>query len=212
MKQISISLLLMLLFACNKQPGTSVDKVTTSQDLSTVDSIIQVFNEYIFKGKADTIISDILGTQTAFSKKIDTIRPDVSSLDKRMRTIPQYIALHSKELLHYRYILPEPHSGLSLDVYVATIKSQTLSDTVFSYLRYLSLDEVGDTITFLQVPGLTYENDYVLKLENAIIWLNSNCLYSFENHMKFARGIRQSLGNKNIQDSILCKCGAVKCN
>ncbi len=92
------------------------------------------------------------------------------------------------------------------------IKHFVYSDTEncisdFIALRKEANGDAGDD----GVPGLTYSNDYVLRSDKQIFWLNTGCAYAYSNHLMIKQNLLQSLNNVPISDSISCKCGQPNC-
>ena len=101
-----------------------------------------------------------------------------------------------------------PDKALKIQVVRAKFNSLEETDKAFSCLKYLAND---DKVSDGGTPGLTNMNDYVIKQDMAILWLNTGCVYSYENHKKLEGFLLRSLENKTVRESIYCKCGAVNC-
>lgn len=54
-------------------------------------------------------------------------------------------------------------------------------------------------------PGLTYTNDFVFRKAHLIYWVNTACMYSFENHMKLVNTLKNIFEVQN--PGLLCECG-----
>ena len=81
---------------------------------------------------------------------------------------------------------------------------------VFSKMEEYSNTQ-GAVDNFKYIPGLTYQNDLVLKGRKSIVWLNTGCPISLSNHYKYVRGFKESIMNFEALDNIKCECGDVIC-
>ncbi len=212
MKTLNTYLILIVLIACNSKPAgiehTEQPKPETSSKKLDIGSNINIEN---FKFQADSIITEILGIQTSFEIEHNEYSKGDLSIAKGVWTIAEYISLNCDTIDHYRLRLYTPNTSLSLNIFEARFEAEMMTDTVFSYLKYLANEDDIDAQPEQYSPGLTYENDYVYKQSNRLIWLNTKCLYSFSNHLKYANALRSSLMDSDILDSIVCRCGAVNC-
>jgi hypothetical protein len=209
---IYIAVILLLISCRSKNSSVLISEIDTLNSSEILEGEFQLCIDIVkFKKQADSIISIILGHNTVFSQMTDTIKPDNASNDEEPTSIPQYIALHSIELFHHRFILGSPNKGLSINLYEGYFRESKTTDTVFEYLKYLANNDDVNAQPEFNAPGLTYENDYLIKQKKSLIWLNSKCLYSFQNNMKYANAIEKSLMDNSILDRIVCRCGHVNC-
>jgi len=95
------------------------------------------------------------------------------------------------------------NNGLKHQVIHLSFKNEKESDSIFYLFERIALEKSG-------TPGLTYSSDYLFKITNEIYWLNSNCAYSYKNHMKFV-DVLIKLKHVSNTESIECICGKVKC-
>lgn len=56
-------------------------------------------------------------------------------------------------------------------------------------------------------PCLTKTNDFVIRSDKTIFWLNGACYYPYNNFIKICRLFESSLIGFNKIDSVKCKCG-----
>ncbi len=209
---IYIAIILLIIGCRGKNSSVSINEIDTLNSSERLEGEFQsCINLSKFKNQADSIVSIILGQNTVFSLMTDTIKADTVSHDKGPRSIPQYIALNSTELIHHRFILGSPNKALSINLYEGYFRESKTTDTVFEYLKYLANNDEVNAQPEIYVPGLTYENDYLIKQRKSLIWLNSKCQYSFQNHMKYANAVEKSLIDNSILDRIICRCGDVNC-
>ena len=54
-------------------------------------------------------------------------------------------------------------------------------------------------------PGLTYTNDYLCIKGNTMYWINTACMYSFDNHKKLIAAFRKIFEINSRE--LLCQCG-----
>ncbi|MBD3584077.1 hypothetical protein [Flavobacterium selenitireducens] len=90
---------------------------------------------------------------------------------------------------------------------IAKYQNIESSKKAFQNLRNLS----GNVQTSKdKVPGLTYSNDYVVRDGKRIIWLNSGCLYSEQDHLQLSEILKRHIPFQ-VSETINCKCGEVEC-
>ena len=205
------------MISCNINQRESDDKKISSIQTDTIIETdantrrIEILDIKKFQLFADTILSDIKGKPSSFKIITDTVFFNEMSDFEKNKTIQGFITKKSEVTFKHQFKLSAPNEVLSLTLYEAEFNSKETLDSVFTYLKYLANeDEVGaQEITY--APGLSYENDYVTRSERHLLWLNSKCPYSFKNHLRYAKALRESLNNEKMIDSIICSCGAVDC-
>ncbi len=105
--------------------------------------------------------------------------------------------------IKYNFKLSRKESELKHCLVVIKYTNYQQADSIFNLIRGISLEKSG-------FPGLTYSNDFIIKDNNVVFWLNSSCGYSYNNHIKFASSLEKMMKTKPVI-SIRCKCGEVQC-
>lgn len=116
----------------------------------------------------------------------------------------------STKAYHKRRFNFDPGKGnriLRLWIEITTYNNKNDLDKDFKKLQKDGSSESEEDM----IPGLTYTNDYVMKTNKHIVWLNTGCVYAFFNHQKVQQNLLKSLNTGPIADSIICQCGG-RCN
>jgi len=181
------------------------DSINTSLVYTTHNpEKVECINIQEFLKNANVLITSILGRNTTFKLVSDTLKHSNSNDDLDIKDIENYILDKSNFTLRHFLVIDPPNNQYSLYILEAQFTSKESLDSVFINLKYLANEDRS-------TPGLTYSNDHICRYQNYLIWIHSRCIYSFQNHMRFAHLIRESYNNHEILDSIKCKCGAVNC-
>jgi hypothetical protein len=214
---LTVVLLWLAILSCNQIPG---DQNQANPEDRTVSNILKYTSTGIekagtvpelglnvskFLALADSLLTSIQGKSINLSYKIDTITAD--KISKRSFFQP---LLSSDNTIIKRYLF-DPGTGnseLSFWIVDATYTDTILTNKVFAQFGKQS-GKVNGADDFF--PGLTYQNDYVIKTGKKIYWLNSGCSFAFFNHQKIKQLLLQSLKIENAKDSIICKCGQPVC-
>ncbi len=182
-------------------PGTAIKEISTSLNSTKATSGFDV-NKFL--ALADSFLTIIEGKEIHFVFVIDTIKTDELSRKSF------YNALHPSDKTLIRRYSFDPGDGHRL--LRLWFIDASYSDTADLHKAFTELKaQSGEVAVNDYYPGLTYTNDYVIRTNKNIYWLNSGCPYAFFNHQKLNEFVRQSLQLKSIADSIHCKCGQPKC-
>lgn len=199
-------------YSCeNKSDNNKDENITenvTAQDTSKVlNEEIPDFDVLKFKKSADSLLSILQHKQSAFNLTTDTLELKELSETESKRMPTGYLVQNSIHSIRYRFDLASPNKDMKFDIVQSQFSSANAVDSAMNHFKYLANeDKVSEGL-----PGLTYTNDYVIRQQLTIYWLNTPCRYSFENHKKYGTLLVQSLKDKTIMDSLWCKCGAVNC-
>lgn len=179
---------------------------TTSLNENKVTTPKPDFDVTKFISLTDSLLSSIQGKSVSITYKIDTITADKT--DKRSFFQALYPA-DNTVIKRYSF---EPGKG-NRELRIWFIDA-TYQDTVSANKAFAELHRQSGKIDIKNdfSPGLTYTNDYVIKADKKIFWLNSGCSFAFFNHQKIKQYLIKSLQIDNIQDSIWCKCGQPECS
>ena len=205
------------MISCNINPRECDDKKISSIQTDTIIETdantrrIEILDIKKFQLFADTILSDIKGKPSSFKVITDTVFFNEMPDFEKNKTIQGFITRKSEATFKHQFKLSSPNEVLSLTLYEAEFNSKETLDSVFTYLKYLANEDAVGAQEIPYAPGLSYENDYVTRSERHLLWLNSKCPYSFKNHLRYAKALRESLNNVTMIDSIVCSCGAVDC-
>jgi len=203
-----VFIFLTILIACNrpikkesKQEFEEVEK-TEYTDLETDSNVSNRFDINVYKQKADSLISEILGGGVNTKMTTDTLKNE-EVIFVELKNTPLSRLVNENEIIKYTFSLTGKHSRLKHHLIRIICKDEIVADTVFSVFEKIALEKSG-------VPGLTYTSDYVVNISNEIYWINSNCSYSYQNHLRFVeifKGIKQISKIKAIE----CECGKIMC-
>lgn len=206
--------LIILILACS----VNTHEVNKSSNLSERDSIISEYKSKIidysasnsfsldigkYKLSFDSIISEILNLDITSDLRIDTIRNGELLILQPRPTIIKGVSEKENIGINYEFNIKGKYSGLKHSISILNFSSKNISSSTFETLKEVSVEKSG-------VPGLTYSNDFLYQHENFIFWINSNCPYSFENHLRFASLFQEVIEIKS-KEEINCKCGKVYC-
>ena len=110
-------------------------------------------------------------------------------------------------IIKYRYIV---NADTKLNKYnhnliVFSFDEVEEADSIYTLAQELAIMKSG-------VPGLTYRNDYLMKQEEVIYWINSGCDIPYKNHEMFIHLLLSQVDlSLESQNAIYCKCGKVRC-
>ena len=185
----------------NKQEFEEVEKIE-SNNLGTDSFVSKRFEIDEYKQKVDSLISKIIGEDVKTKMTVDTLKKgEVIFVELKTNSLSNLV--NENEIVKYTFLLTGEHSRLKHHLTRIFCKDEIVADSVFSVFEKIALEKSG-------VPGLTYTSDYLVKIFNEIYWLNSNCSYSYHNHLNFVeifKGIKQISDLKAIE----CECGKVRC-
>lgn len=195
---VYISLLFLLIASCGQ-----VDTKTTNvpqKDTSTVQTISPPVD-----GSQDTVKSfektvfDIHG----FINLTDSLLTSIDGENIRLNfTVDSNsTTLYTKK--KFDFDPGKGHKILRLWVEFYSYNDKSELEKHFKKLQKDGSDQDENNI----VPGLTYTNDYVIKSDKYIVWLNTGCSYAYFNHQKVKQILFSSLNIGQITDSIICVCG-----
>jgi hypothetical protein len=222
MKHPTLLLLTVLIYSCstnfnkNRNENLSIkdaSRCNSNQNLKIQTKNSIGINLIDFKKRSDSLITLILNKPTSFEILTDTIRAsNLESNQKSYLSSLEYLLVRKSNLfIRHFFKLEKPNNLLSFNLFEVFYNSYDSLNSSFSILKKSSSGIIKDDDSILNVPGLTYQNDYLLKSDRYLIWLNSGCVYGFKNHLKFAIALKESLKNIVAQDSIVCECGKIKC-
>jgi hypothetical protein len=219
--RLKITLLLKIaiafLISCNSkfdQPGLgSIDTIA----LATVangaieinDSVVanpEEFNVTKFIRSTDSLLSQIQRKDITVTCEVDTLVKD--SLWKDLFLVRSFDSSDSIVFTRYSFDPGKGNRELRLWIVVASFADTTSRDKIFAELQRQS-GPVNDVYDF--VPGLTYNNDFIVAADNRIYWLNTGCSYAYTNHLQIGRLMLSSMEIEKPGDSIQCQCGQPKC-
>ncbi|MDI9310137.1 MAG: hypothetical protein QM535_07975 [Limnohabitans sp.] len=155
---------------------------------------------------SNSLLTQIQGKPIKLTYKIDAIKAKNTS--KISFYHPLFIS-SSNSIKRYSFNPGKDNNALQIWLLEAKYKDSISTNKVFKELHFQS-GRIQSKID--HYPGLTYTNDYVIRSNNKIYWLNSGCAISFSNHQKLKKIMLQSLQIDKIQDSIWCKCGQPECS
>lgn len=217
-RNIPIILIGLIMSGCN-QPSVKQSKVksdssavilsndTTSSIPVTELSQKQYFDVETFVTLTNDLLTKIKGRPVHLTYTVDTLNNDGENGRRLFNSLFQLPG--NSVIKKYLFDPGKGAKALGIILISATYADSAAANAVFGLLKEDAYDsELGDHFT----PGLTYANDFVLKSDNQIYWLNSGCPYAFFNHQKLKGYMMQSLHIGSVQDSIWCKCGQVKCS
>lgn len=191
-------------------PVNTIPENITKDTFSINKKIVAVqqsdFDLTKFIALTDSHLTSIQGKSISLTYKIDSI----TATETDMRSYFKVLNPSDNNIIKRYFFDPGKNDReLSFWFVEATYKDTISTNQAFDELRKQS-GRVNGTDDFL--PGLTYQNDYVIIVGKKIYWLNSSCSFAFYNHQKLKQNLIESLKVNNIQDSIWCKCGQAKCS
>ena len=207
MRYIVFTLIITLIACSNftenvKKQANEEVKIIESDNLDTSLCISRSFDIPNYKLKIDSLISRIIGENIQTKIACDTLnREDVVFIV--LKNNPLENLSRENEVIKCTFSLTGIHSGLKHHLIILSSGDEIKADSVFSIFERVALEKSG-------VPGLTYTSDYVVRISDKIYWLNSNCPYSYNNHMKFVEIFKKMKNIKEIK-AIECECGKIRC-
>lgn len=215
---IYLTLGCILLFSCanNRKPENSLididsNGISIKRDIQhTQISLQENFDLEVFKDYADSIISILRVKDCNYGLTVDTINfSNLKSLHLDT-TFSRYL-IDSADLAISSLLSDTSHNNyLNVKVVILHFDDSINCKRIFSKMQEYSTTR-GQVDNFKYLPGLTYQNDLVVKGKLSIFWLNTGCPISLSNHLKYVHGFKRSFMNFTIQDSIKCECGDVIC-
>lgn len=206
-----------ILSGCNQPTVLNLPRIGDSSDakISNQDSISAIpnsnwskpaFNVQKFVLLTDSFLTQVENRIIKLTFKTDTLKNDTVRPQSFFNSL-----FTSNRILATKYSFVPPIGSKALRFWFieALYEDNLATNEAFEKL----ISQSGKVeIENDNLPGLTYTNDYVIKAENKILWLNTGCTYSFANHKKMKEIMMHSLPPIYIQDSIWCRCGQVKCS
>jgi len=123
-----------------------------------------------FVSLTDSLLSKIQGESITLSYIIDTITV-------KKRGIFSALSPSGKTLIRrYSFAPKQGDSRLHFWFVTANYADTIETNEAFEKL-HRQADDMDDKTA--SVPGLTYTNDYVIRSENKIYWLNTGCAFAF---------------------------------
>ena len=156
----------------------------------------------LYKRFVDSIITNITGYKIPSKLNIDSLSSSDVIFVELKKTPLKNLTKKSVEAIKYKFSVP---NKIYLAHTLVTISFSTTnqSDSIFNMIKKVAIEKSW-------VPGLTYKNDYITKVDKKIYWLNSSCGFSYKNHMKFVSSFNEMMNIKN-NEAIKCICGKVIC-
>jgi len=173
----------------NQQPShNKVIEVNTEKiselTISKIDTLklINNFNQFV---------PTITKPSHAFICKIDTLK--LNSLNQIDLST---LFINNASIISYTFDCGDFFKNIRV---IEGIYSDSIdSKKVFSELYNKNINESG---------CLNKTNNYLLRTEKRIFWINGSCHYPYSNFLKIESLIIESLIDVSIKDSIKCKCG-----
>lgn len=152
-----------------------------------------------YKKTADSILNEYTGVSTFKYEVLKSGEPILKGLQVNLRDFTK----NAERVLRFSFLPQNGDNGLNHTVVEILYKSEKEAQAAFERISKEALEKSG-------TPGLTYTNDFVCRKGYAVYWINTGCVYSFENHEKLIHAFIKI--NKPLADGALqCKCGAVTC-
>jgi len=188
------------------QPLTETYKLINLGDDKAKGRINSNFKISNFMHLTDSLLSKIRGKPIFLSYKTDTL-----TLSMYKNSSSFFKALFPSDKVLVKRFSFDPGKGyreLRFWLVFATYRDTIMANKAFNNLHQQtgSVDGVNDLL-----PGLTYTNDYVIKADKRIFWLNTGCIFGYSNHILIKEFLLKSLNTGIITDSIYCKCGQPVC-
>ncbi len=213
---ILVILVTLISSACNHGSDIQIDENSdTTLDVLIEDSTKRVkitavlhpiFNVQKFVLLTDSFLSELEGKPIKLNFQTDTLLKDTSVFQSFYSAL---FTSNKAQITRYTFDPPKRSKALRFWYIEAVYGDKLATNEAFEKLiRQSGKVEIEKD----NLPGLTYTNDFVIKAENKILWLNTGCAYSFANHKKMKEIMMHSLPTINIQDSIWCRCGQVECS
>lgn len=203
------------IFSCSNKEGEEVvskkDYVNVSHaELADIKEDKVMLDDFTFdfslyeKGFG-LIVSEIVKKKDIeISMLTDTLRPNQLLFVELKNNALSNITDVARNVVKYTFKLEKEFSGLKHHLVVIQLETTIESDTLYNVIEKIALEKSG-------VPGLAYANDFVLKSNKTIYWLNSNCAYSFESHNRFIELLKSLLPIDKLDEQLDCECGKVVC-
>lgn len=182
----------------------------TENLLIKIDDIIDnnKFDIIEYKIKVDSLFSKIFSEKINSNLIIDTINK-MDLIFNFFKSSPlENITKHTNWCIRYDFNIINDDVRRKKQLIIFDFKTQIESDSCFVIFEKFATDTNYFEIF---VPGLTYTNDYLVLIKNKIYWINSSCMYSYENHLKFVEELKKILNITN-EKTINCECGNWICN
>ena len=145
------------------------------------------------------------------SNETDTIAIKTSNEDLAELKNGLFKSLYSVYLdtviMHHYFV---PNTKKVLRIYLL---EAFYSDSTMSKMRIESLKKESQSTSPVEdgdyelLTGLTMTNDYLIRQENKIYWLNVACQYSKNEYYEFIECFKANLNYFSESDSIICFCG-----
>lgn len=213
--QILFITIIVFFFSCHNQDQSKqtvdLDSDTVVENRKEVKPDIKK-HDYLnisrTKTLFDSTISEIQNKKQAYELKSDTFIAKSKLYNTKINWHElDYTGL--TKVVRHDFILRPTNQLMNIHVLDITYKDDKLADSIFQKLKFLSTDnpEIADSLDYSFRPGLTYTNDYLVKFDNKIYWLNTPCTYAKFNHHKYIKIFKQELGLNQYEDTIICYCG-----
>lgn len=212
--RILILILVVILVSCSSKENNSkkeysenfVNDTSVSNKHETVmlkeNSKDLNFNISKYKQGVDSLLEEIVGEGTNTRLLTDTLTQGDLIFTELKKTPLNNIVQEAISVVKYSFPLVERSSRLKHCLTILTFSTRSKSDSVFSVFKNVALEKSG-------IPGLTYTSDYLVQVDRSIYWINSNCSYSYENHLKFVSMFEGMINT--TEEKIKCECGKVIC-
>ncbi|MBS1634618.1 MAG: hypothetical protein JST26_01765 [Bacteroidetes bacterium] len=210
-------IILLFIAGCStktERQGHAIAKDTVSEKPDKVISdakqaiVYPDFDYIMFKSLADSLLSVIADEKIVLDLTIDTVKKTPTETGYY-----SYLLNQNTLLLKFNFYPGKQRSLLRFHVIQARYP-----DTLSLNKAFAALKEDASGIYFNKAsnyhdnsPGLTYTNDYVIKADKQILWLNLPCPYSVKNLGRVKQIFQRSWHFAHIKDSINCLCGQSRC-
>jgi hypothetical protein len=179
--------------------------ITAVSKDSTISKSTSVFDLTTFKRLTDSLLTSITGKNLQLTSSCDTLSENEASFGSRLYSSDKCIVKRYLFSPDKKYKMGK----LRFKLFAATYPDSSETNKMFSKMRTVAYKL--DTALHDKSPGLTYTNDYVIKTDKHIYWLNTGCSFAYFNHKKIKQFMLLSLPTDKIIDSINCKCGQSIC-
>ncbi len=159
------------------------------------------YNIVKFKTKIDYVLNKSKNSE--FSQILDTL-PRGGLVFVELKNTPlKNVINESVTTIKYSFRENQGISAIKLHLVIIAFNSEQKAENIFRTFEKVSIEKNG-------VPGLTYSNDYLVKVKNKIYWINSACTISYFNHCKIVNEFKD-IFHISAPKSIQCECGQVIC-
>lgn len=208
MRYLLLILVFVLVSCSSKQRSNTSSSDVINLDTTNIaeqktDGNYEEFDIAKYKHGVDSLLHKIVAKGNQTKLLVDTLRAGTLVFIELGRTLLSNVTEAATKTIKYTFALGKENSGLHHHLIVLTFSTSEKAHSIFTTFKKVALEKSG-------VPGLTYSSDYIVQCDTEIYWVNSNCAYSYANHIKFVELLKPLLG-KIESEEIKCKCGKVLC-